>query len=1281
MPTPLRRRIRLARRSLVYGVAVALVLIAVLLGALSQVLPMAERHPQRVAAWLSQRAGQPVAFDRIDTAWTRRGPLLRLDNLRIGNGAQSFVIGDTEMMVSIYAGLLPGHPFSELRLRGLDLTLQRTDDGRWQVRGLPGQQQAGGDPMRALERLGELQVIGGKLAVQALGLGIDARVEKIDLRLQVLGDRVRAGARIWARKDVAPLDAALDFDRKRGDGRAYAVAARADVAAWSALTRMAGVIAESGHGRAEAWAELRGHRVSQVTTVVALDGVGLRGRADGSSPASIPRVRFERVEARARWRLVDGGWRFDAPRLRIGSGAQLQTLDGLMIAGGERYALHADRIDAGPLFAVAALSDRMAPGLRQWVKSAQPRASLQDIDLAGKRGGPMRAKARIASFGFAAVGNSPGVLGLAGDLQGDADGFMLRLDPRSAMTFNWPRGFGVAHTVHLTGLVSGWREGNGWRIGTPALRIKSDTLGVTARGGMWWQGDGSRPWMDLAADIDETAVPVAKGFWVRNKMAATVVQWLVDALLDGRVQNGRAIVTGDLDDWPFVAHDGRFEASAHLAGTALKFQPGWPAADSVEGDVRFVADGFDLTGKGRLLGVELQQLQAGIDHYRDGDLTVKAQGGGDAAQLLTLLRQSPLYATYRDTFDNLSALGAAKVGFDLDLPLRHGEHPRIGGSVELKDARLTERRWKLDFDRVNGRAEYSQGGFRADNLRVLHEGHPGELALRAGDFTRDKNHVFEAGLDAMFGADALLDRAPEMAWLKPHMEGQSSWTVGVLIPRAAPGKEVAALLQLRSSLVGTELTLPEPLRKPAGEALATSVETPLPMGSGDILVNLGQRIAVRARSTNGQTGVRIALGSARVDEAAPAHGLVATGRAQALDAIDWIALMHGGEGDGLPLQRIDVVAQKLNLLGGAFADTRVIVVPASRGATAVQTEGESLEGALLIPAGEGATIAGRFDRFHWRAPSGADASPATGTASTDSTGASATAPTDPFNPAKIPPLAIDFTDLRVADAKLGSARLRTRPTVNGLHIDQLQTRADKQRIDVTGDWTGRGANASTRLDIRIGSEDLGALMGGFGMSNRLGGGEGTMQFDAGWTGSPATFNLATLEGSLVMDIRNGRLLEVEPGAGRVLGLLSLAQLPRRLMLDFRDFFSKGFAFNQAGGRVDFSGGMARTEQLTIDGPAAAIGIHGTANLRAQSFDQTIEVRPKAGNLLTVAGAIAAGPVGAAIGAAANAVLQKPLGQMASRTYRVTGPWKEPKVEVIGSEQSRASQVPDEPPPG
>jgi uncharacterized protein YhdP len=98
--------------------------------------------------------------------------------------------------------------------------------------------------------------------------------------------------------------------------------------------------------------------------------------------------------------------------------------------------------------------------------------------------------------------------------------------------------------------------------------------------------------------------------------------------------------------------------------------------------------------------------------------------------------------------------------------------------------------------------------------------------------------------------------------------------------------------------------------------------------------------------------------------------------------------------------------------------------------------------------------------------------------------------------------------------------------------------------------------------------------------------------------------------------------------------------------------------------VRFGGGLARSDDLSIDGSSAQINIRGAANLRNQTFDQTIEVLPKAGNLLTAVGAIAGGPVGAAVGAVANAVLQKPLGQMTAKNYRVTGPWKDPKVDVV-----------------
>ena len=69
----------------------------------------------------------------------------------------------------------------------------------------------------------------------------------------------------------------LDFNRRSGNGRVYAGARQADLAAWSSLLRLAGVMAEAGTGRAEAWGELRGNRIVLVTADAQLQGVRLRG--------------------------------------------------------------------------------------------------------------------------------------------------------------------------------------------------------------------------------------------------------------------------------------------------------------------------------------------------------------------------------------------------------------------------------------------------------------------------------------------------------------------------------------------------------------------------------------------------------------------------------------------------------------------------------------------------------------------------------------------------------------------------------------------------------------------------------------------------------------------------------------------------------------------------------------------------------------------------------------------------------------------------------------------
>ncbi len=1261
MTSLLRHRLRRLRRHVLYALAVLLVGVALLVGGFSQLLPMVQAHPDKVAAWLSERAGQPVAFDHLATRWTRRGPLLQLDGLRIGQG-EGVRIGQAEVLVALYSGLFPGAPLTELRLRGLALTLQRDDAGRWSVRGLPSSG-GGGDPLETLRRLGELQVIGGRLHIDAPSLELATEIPRIDLRLRVDGQRLRAGAKGWIDTGAPPVTAVLDFDRQQGDGQAWLAAAPAELSAWSPLLHIAGVNLRQGRGTAQGWLQMRDTRVVSVTVDADLEELQLAGTPFAAAGAA-PTTMLDKVQLRARWEQAAGGWRLDAPRLRIASEGRQRSLDGLLLAGGRDFALHGRQIDVTPLLRLAALSDQLEPGVRQWLDGARPMLRFSDVSISGRAGGTLQGHGELEEAAFSASGGRPGVSGLRGHFEGDGQALALTLRPDHRVDFNWPSGFGVLHELQLDGQLVGWREGDGWQVGTPALRVQGTDYAANVRGGLRFQGDGTRPWISLAAELDDVPMTAAKRFWVRSKMSEAAVAWLDAALVDGHVRNGIGLAVGDLDDWPFDGHNGRFEARGHIDDGTIRFDDDWPLMDAVDADIAFIANGFELHGHGGLAGVKVDHFEAGIADFVESRLQVAARTATDSRALLAMLRKSPLQARYGETLDNLVVSGPAAVTFDLQQPLRAGQPGQLAGEVELQGASLADRRWDLKFDNVRGKAVYGGNGFDAPALAVRHKERDGVLTLRAGEPVRDPANAFEAELTAALGAGDLLDRAPELDWLRPYIDGVSRWTIGVALPLMPAGGRIEppTRLSLRSDLRGTRLRFPAPLDKPAHEALTTTVSTALPLGSGLTEVAFGRRLALAARTANDSTGVQVTLGSDVVDRAPPADGLVVNGRTTTLDALEWIGLARGGgddagSGAALALKEIDVLADRLLLVGGHFDQTRLRLRPETD-AIAVQLDGPSLAGDLRVPNAQGAAVSGQLARVFWQSAAPADAAD-----ERDS-------PEPAVNPANIPPLALDIGELRFGRTMLGHTVLRTRPLADGLKVEQLRFRAPRQAIDVEGEWRGVGDQAHTHAAVQVDSGNLGGLMDNLGYGGQLRAGQGQVRLDARWPGTPQGFQLAGLEGSLAVNARNGQLLEVEPGAGRVLGLLSVAQLPRRLMLDFRDFYSKGLAFNQIEGQVHFGDGLARTERIAMEGPAADITIRGQADLRTQQFDQTIDVNPRSGNLLTVVGAVAGGPIGAAVGAAANAVLGKPLGEIGAKTYKVTGPWKDPTVDVVGREPAR-----------
>ncbi|MGH8589470.1 MAG: YhdP family protein, partial [Gammaproteobacteria bacterium] len=267
------------------------------------------------------------------------------------------------------------------------------------------------------------------------------------------------------------------------------------------------------------------------------------------------------------------------------------------------------------------------------------------------------------------------------------------------------------------------------------------------------------------------------------------------------------------------------------------------------------------------------------------------------------------------------------------------------------------------------------------------------------------------------------------------------------------------------------------------------------------------------------------------------------------------------------------------------------------------------------------------------------------------------------DPRRLPGLVFQCGHCVFGSTDLGTVRLKTQPGPQGLSIYDVTASAKAFDLSAVGIWRGAGSSSSSRFDVEVRGPDLGTMLGAFGYTLPLEGRKTNLKVQGRWPGSPADFTLGALEGTLEIDVRDGRFLEVNQGVGRLFGLLSVQALQRRLRLDFSDIFGKGFAFDRIGGTFSITGGDAYTDDLVMEGPSARIEIGGRVGLLRRDYDQGVSVTP------SIAGTL---PLGAAVLLAQQVFSGLPdrINKTLERRYRVTGGWDDPVVT-----QSDGKQVP------
>jgi uncharacterized protein YhdP len=527
-------------------------------------------------------------------------------------------------------------------------------------------------------------------------------------------------------------------------------------------------------------------------------------------------------------------------------------------------------------------------------------------------------------------------------------------------------------------------------------------------------------------------------------------------------------------------------------------------------------------------------------------------------------------------------------------------------------------------------------------------------------------------LPALVGQSAAAD-------LGSHIVGASDWKAVLVVPTRGQERESAFSLELTSGLRGVAIGWPAPLGKTASETRPLRIAVQ-PNERNRWVVALEYEPGVRAaleldglldtpRFERGE--LRIGAGAARLPNE-PGLAIIAdlprwTGTTSVKKPASNQGRVGSGpcEGSGIQpglnslalVRSLKARIEELAVAGQSFKEMTIHAQRYPEGLR-VELDSAALSGQVTVPdlPTPARPMNAALQRLRiQRAAHGA---------------AAETEWRSTADPCQLPPLALTVADLRMNDQKLGRLRLAIMPRSGGVRLSGIELRSEQQQIDADGEWWWNSGNQTSRIKMALRSPALGETLAVFGYpKSGIARGPIKAQLDAQWAAALPDFSLERMSGTLNFETGPGQLLEINPGLGRMMGLFSVQSLNRRLSLDFSDLFQPGTSFDRISGEFTFKKGQARTDNLSIEAPAARIEIRGRVGLKDRDYDQQITVTPHVvGSALPIAGALVGGPVAGAAVFLAERVLQKGIERATRDQYRLTGSWDDPVLEPLAEEK-------------
>ncbi|MGD8926665.1 MAG: DUF3971 domain-containing protein, partial [Thioalkalispiraceae bacterium] len=819
-------------------------------------------------------------------------------------------------------------------------------------------------------------------------------------------------------------------------------------------------------------------------------------------------------------------------------------------------------------------------------------------------------------------GKFPGIENITGNVWADETQGRLQLASDKSQ-LKIPNLF--RETMQLSsvyGEVDWYNLGGAWHVN--ADNITADSPDINASLGFYAMipQDGSSPYLDLQVKYDSGDARQTYKYLPVSIMSKNLLSWLDNAFKSGEVTSGGVIFNGRLKDFPYRDRSGTLLADFHAKNVELDYQPGWPNLEVQDADLEITGLGLSvISSKSKLYNSILSDAKVTVDSFDAPVIHASAKYHGQTRDLAKFLVESPISPEAKTILDQSRILGKATGSGMLQLPLSDSIKARsplyYQANISLSKNELNAWRGTLVTKKVSGNIKISPEGIFSDNIRFeLLGGHS-----KAKLYTTTINNLqnIRLSMSGEINTEKLSDHV-KLSMLK-KIKGETQWQ-GVV---ALGNQENPGYFQFYSRMAGVELKLPAPLQKTADSEKTLSITAGFP--EKEVLplnIQYGNELSM-ALAVNLKNPQKKPLKKGEIIFSTAKEDIKSNSRRPQLPKKDELLisgrLLDFHVDDWLKLINQDVDKSHIGLTS------------------------------LNIPV--------RLDMDYLKVST-----------NDDEQGES-----ERKDPRKIALFDGDIRSLLINDKNLGHVKFKMVRHPDGLSVKDLVIDAPYMHVQGEASWLLRDGKHVTNLLVQASTDDLGNMLAKLGFSAVMQRGKTKAVIQAHWFDTPDNFGVEKLNGSLGVIIDDGVLSDVKPGAGRMLGLLSVAELPRRLLLDFSEL-KQGFAFKQIIAQIDIRDGDAYADTLKIISPIALITIEGRTGLATRDFNQHVIVVPSVSGTLPVISWLAWGGQIGALTFLFDQLFGDQFDSSIATEYEITGSWDDPQIRKIEKSPPDESQNED-----